>query len=150
MPTARTANAVNIGTAGFEIIASRRTKKYDLVFGYTFLHKNADYGSATVDASFYALNFPKQRLTAALTWRLGAGFEIRSDNEFRVEEPNALRTVGGNEAVLSSLGVYYLPPHLRGWEFSVQADNLWDSDFQEVPSVPAARRQFSASVTRRW
>jgi vitamin B12 transporter len=148
--TARTANAVNIGTTGLEVVASRRTKSYDLVFGYTILHKDADYGAATVDASFYALNFPRHRLTAALTWRVGAGFEIRSDNQFRVQEPNALRKVGGDNAVLSSLGVYYLPPQLRGWEFSVQADNLWDSDFQEVPSVPAARRQYAMSVTRRW
>jgi len=148
--TARTANAVNIGTAGLEVVASHRTKQLDLVFGYTFLHKNADYGVATVDASFYALNFPKQRLTAAMTWRLGAGVEIRSDNEFRIQEPNALRTMGGNEAVISSLGVYYLPPHLRGWELAVQADNLWNSNFQEVPSVPAARRQVAGSVTKRW
>jgi hypothetical protein len=149
-PDARAANPVNIGTAGFELVASHRTKRFDLVLGYTLLHKTADYGAATVDASFYALNFPKQRLTAALTWRMGAGFELRSDNEFRVEEPNELRTVGGNEAVLSSLGIYYLPPRWRGWEFSVQADNLWDSDLQEVPSVPAARRQVAGSVTRRW
>jgi outer membrane receptor protein involved in Fe transport len=149
-PSARKANAVDIGTAGIELVASHRTKHFDLVLGYTFLHKNADYGNATVDASFYALNFPKQRLTAALIWRLGAGFEIRSDNEFRVQEPNALRTAGGDEAVISSLGIYYLPPGMRGWEFSVQADNLWDSDFQDVPSVPAAGRQVAGSVTKRW
>jgi hypothetical protein len=32
----------------------------------------------------------------------------------------------------------------------VQVDNLWDSDFQEVPAVPAARRQLSASVSYAW
>ncbi|HVU18219.1 MAG TPA: TonB-dependent receptor [Candidatus Didemnitutus sp.] len=148
--TARVANAVDIGTAGFELLASRHVGPLDLVLGCTLLTKNADYGAATVDASFYALNYPKVRVTAAITWRLGAGFELRSDNQFRVEEPNALRTVGGDQAVLSSLGLYYLPPRLRGWEFAVQADNLWDSNFEEVPSVPAARRQVVGSVTRRW
>ncbi|HEY4302781.1 MAG TPA: TonB-dependent receptor [Candidatus Didemnitutus sp.] len=148
--TARAANAVDIDTAGLELIASRHAGPLDLVFGCTLLTKNANYGSATVDASFYALNYPKVRLTAAITWRLGGGFELRSDNQFRVEEPNALRTVGGNQAVLSSLGLYYLPPRLRGWEFAVQADNLWDSDFEEVPSVPGSGRMVGGSVTRRW
>ncbi|HET7537678.1 MAG TPA: TonB-dependent receptor [Candidatus Didemnitutus sp.] len=147
---ARTANAVDIGTAGFELVASRRTRQYDVVFGYTYLNKNADYGSATIDASFYALNFPDHRLTAALTWRFGGGWEIRSDNEFRVQEENSLRTIGGDTAVLSSLGLYYLPPQLRGLEFSVLVDNLWDSDFQEVPSVPAGRRQLAAGIAWRW
>jgi outer membrane receptor protein involved in Fe transport len=147
---ARTANAVDIDTAGFEVVASRRTKQYDLVFGYTYLHKDADYGAATIDASFYALNFPEHRLTAALTWRFGHGWEIRSDNEFRVQEANALRTIGGDEAVLWLLGLYYLPPRLRGWEFSVLVDNLWDSDFQEVPAVPASRRQVVAGLAWRW
>ncbi len=29
-------------------------------------------------------------------------------------------------------------------------DNLWDSDFQEVPAVPAARRQISIGAAYRW
>jgi len=151
VPAARSANAVDIDTAGFELVATRRTARYNAVFGYTYLSKTSDYGAAAaVDASFYALNFPKHRLTAALTWRLGAGFEIRSDNEYRVQEKNALRTAGGAHAILSSLGLSYLPPQLRGWEFSVQADNLWNSRFQEVPAVPAARRQIAGNVTLRW
>ena len=148
--TARTANAVDIGTFGLEIVASRKSSHYDLVFGYTFLDKNADYGAAIVDASFYALNFAKHRLTAAVVVRLCAGFEVRLDNEFRVQEKNILRVIGGNNAVLSAVGVYYLPPRLRGLEFSLLADNLWDSDFQDVPAVPAARRQFSVGAAYRW
>lgn len=148
--TARFANAVDIGTTGFEIVASHRTARYDLVFGYTLLDKSADYGLATVDASFYALNFAKHRLTAAVTARLGRGFELRLDNELRVQEENLLRTAGGDKAVLSSLGLYYLPPRLRGLELSILVDNLWDDDFQEVPAVPASRRQFSAGAAYRW
>lgn len=148
--TARTANAVDLGTAGVEIVASRRTPRWDLVLGYTYLDKTSDYRGAAVDASFYALNFARHRLTAALTARLGAGFEVRADNEFRIQEKNLLRTIGGNEAVLSSVGLYYLPPRLRGLELSALVDNLWDDDFQEVPAVPAARRQYSFGVTYRW
>jgi vitamin B12 transporter len=148
--TARTANPVDIGTFGFELVAVRKTPRYDLVLGYTFLHKNADYGSATVDASFYALNFAKHRLTAAVVLRLGAGFEVRLDNEFSVQEPNLLRVAGGNEAVLSSVGLYYLPPRWRGLEFSALVENLWDSDYEEIPAVPAAGRQLSVGAAWRW
>lgn len=148
--TARAANPVDIGTFGLEIVATRKTARYDLVLGYTFLDKDADYGSAAVDASFYALNFARHRLTAAVVARLGHGFEVRMDNEFRLQQKNLLRTTGGDDAVLSSLGLYYLPSAVRGLEFSALVDNLWDSDFQEVPAVPAARRQFSVGAAYRW
>lgn len=148
--TARTANAVDIGTAGVELVASRKTRRCDVVVGYTYLDKCPNYGPATIDASFYALNFAKHRLTAALTLRLGAGFEARLDNEFRVQEKNSLRSVGGNESTLTSVGLYYLPPTLRGLELAFLVENLWDSRFQEVPAVPATPRQFSAGVTWRY
>lgn len=148
--TARTANAVDIGTLGVEIVATRKTPRYDFVLGYTFLDKDADYGAATIDASFYALNFARHRLTAAVTVRLGRGFEVRLDNEFRIQEANFLRAVGGDRAVLSSVGAYYLPPGARGLEFSAQVENLWGDDFQEVPAVPAAPRQFSVGGAYRW
>ena len=148
--TARTANAVDLGTLGLELVASRKTARVDLVFGYTYLAKTADYGAATIDASFYALNFARHRLTAAVTWRVGAGFEVRMDNEFRVQEKNLLRTIGGDNAALSSLGLYYLPPGWRGVELSLLTENLWNSGFQEVPAVPAARRQVSLGLTKRY
>jgi len=148
--TARTANAVDVGTFGTEVVVSHRAPRHDLVLGYTFLAKSRDFGGAPVDASFYALNFAKHRLTAALTWRWGAGFELRSDNELRVQADNLLRTAGGDEALLSSLGLFYLPPRWRGWEFSLLTDNLWNSRFQEVPAVPAGRRTVTVGVTRRW
>jgi hypothetical protein len=61
-----------------------------------------------------------------------------------------LRTIGGNDAFISTFGLYYLPARFRGLEFSALVDNVWDSSFQEVPSVPAARRQFSIGATQRW
>jgi vitamin B12 transporter len=147
---ARTANAVDLRTQGLELLATRRTARLELVLSYAWLEKRGDYGSALIDASFYALNFPRHRITAAMTWRVGGGLELRSDNEYRVQEENPLRTVGGDTALLSSLGLYYSPPGLKGWEFSFLADNLWQSDFQEVPAVPSARRQWAFGVARRW
>ncbi|MBI2513423.1 MAG: TonB-dependent receptor [Opitutae bacterium] len=147
---ARTANPVDTVTDGLEALASYRSARVDATLGYAWLHKRSDYGSASIDASFYALNFPEHRATAAVRWRLGGGFELRSDNEYRVQTPNVLRTTGGRHALLSSAGLYYLPPAWRGWEFSAIVDNLWDSDFQEVPAVPASPRQWAVAAAFRW
>ncbi len=149
VPNARTANAVDIATTGFELVTRFTSKRADLVFGYTALAKDADYGLAGVDASFYALNFPRHRVTAAAIVRLGAGFEFRLDNELRFQEANLLRQ-SDDEALLSSAGLYFSPARMKGLRFSLEVENLWDSEFQEVPAVPAAQRQLSAGVSCSW
>ena len=148
--TARTANPVDIDTAGFEAVVRRSWGACDLVLGYTLLSKDADYRGALVDASFYALNYARQRLTAAITLRLGRGFELRMDNTARIQADNLLRVTGGNRAVISSLGLAYRPPEWRGAAVMVQADNLWNSSFQEVPATPAARRTITGGVSYAW
>ena len=148
--TARAANPVDIDVAGFETVARRSWAACDVVLGYTYLSKDADYRGAAIDASFYALNYARHRLTLALTARLGHGFELRMDNAARLQADNLLRGVGGDDAVTSSLGLAFRPERWRGLELSVQVDNLWDSDFQEVPQVPAAPRQISAGLAYAW
>lgn len=148
--TARSANAVDIATTGVEFVLRRSWQACDLVFGYTWLGKDADYRGAAVDASFYALNYARHRFTAAITARLTSEIEVRMDNELRAQAPNLLRTVGGDDAFISSLGVTYRPARWRRWSFSVQADNLWNSGFQEVPAVPASRRQISGMAGYAW
>jgi len=147
---ARKANAVDIDTFGFEGVATYTAKRLKIVLGYTWLDKNADYHGAAVDASFYALNFAKHRLTAAIVAQLGGGFELRMDNVARVQEDNRLRAIGGDEALISSLGLYYLPKAVPSLEISLGASNPWGSNFQEVPKVPAPGRQLSAGMTYRW
>ena len=147
---ARSANAVDLDTVGAEAVLKWSLPRVAITAGYTFLHKTADYGAATVDGSFYALNFPQHRLTAAVVARLGGGFELRMDNEARIQEPSPLRTIGGRRALISSLGLFYRPPQAPNVELSLQADNLWNSAFEDVPAVPAARREVSAGVTSRW
>jgi vitamin B12 transporter len=147
---ARTANPVDVETLGAEAVLKWNLPGGEIVLGYGYLHKNADYGSTSIDASFYALNFPTHRLTIAVTRRFAGGFELRMDNEARLQKDNPLRTAGGNRAVISSLGLVYRPPRTEPLEFSLQVDNLWNADFQEVPAVPAARRQVSAGMTCRW
>lgn len=148
--TARAANPVDISTTGFEAVARHSWSFCDVVLGYTMLTKDADYRGAVVDASFYALNYARHRLTAALVARLGRGFELRWDNVARIQADNLLRQVGGDETLTSSLGIVYRVPSVRGLEFSAQADNLWNSNFQEVPAVPASPRQLSAGVRYLW
>ncbi len=148
--TARTANRMNLATSGAELVVRRPWAAGEWVLGYTVLAKSPDYRGAPVDASFYALNYARHRLTAAFTVRLGREFELRCDNALRRQADNFLRTTGGDEAVISSLGLTYRPAKGRGGEFTLLADNLWNSRFQAVPAVPAAGRQISAGVARRW
>ncbi len=147
---ARRAREVAIDTAGIEILAARSYKAVTVIGGYGWLEKDADYGVAGIDASFYALNFPVHRFTLALIADLGAGFTVRSDNEYRVQEENSLRTVGGNEAMLSSIGLTWAIPRYDAIELALVVDNLWDDDFQEVPAVTAAGRQVTFGATFRW
>jgi outer membrane receptor protein involved in Fe transport len=147
--TARFANAVDIDTLGFEAVLVRKWSRGKAVLGYSWLEKDADYRGLVVDASFYALNFPRHRATLALVWEPASWVEVRIDNEFRVQEPNFLR-VGDHQAFISTVGVHLFPSKGRRLEVSLLVDNLWDDDFEEIPAVPAARRQFAANCTLRW
>ncbi len=148
--TARAAKAVDLDTVGVELFARRSWRALDLQLGYSWLHKDADYGDSTLDGSFYALNFPEHRLTAAVTWRALPGFEIRWDNEARLQTDNPLRRVGGDETLLSDLGLYWRPRGAAGWVYSLQIDNLWNSHFEEVPATPAGRRLVAVGARYAW
>jgi outer membrane cobalamin receptor len=147
--TARSANPVDVDTTGFEAVARHSWSACDLVLGYTCLTKDADYRGAVVDASFYALNYARHRFTAAIVARLGRNWEVRLDNVARVQADNPLRQIGGDETLTSTLGVIYRLP-AEGLEISLQADNLWNSNFQEVPGTPAAKRLVSSGLTYSW
>ncbi len=148
--TARTANPVDLDVGGVELLARRTWRGFDLVLGYTGLTKDADYRGAAVDASFYALNYARHRLTLAMTARLGKEWEVRLDNVARLQASNPLRIRGGDKALTSAIGVTFSPAGWRGVQFTAQVENLWDDDFQEVPAVPASGRQASFAVTYAW
>lgn len=148
--TARSANAVDVDTTGFEFVVRRSWFRVDLMVGYTGLLKDADYRGAPVDASFYALNYARHRLTAALNYRLSAEWILALDNAARVQADNALRVRGGDEALFGALGLAYRPAGWRGFSATVRADNLWNSNYQEVPAVPAAPRLISFGVGYAW
>jgi hypothetical protein len=148
-PFARQANPVDLDVYGLEVFASRRWNALDVVAGYTFLDKDADYGSAIIDASFYALNFARHRATLALRYRLAERMELRLDNEYRVQEKNALR-LSSDKAFLMSAALAWEPPDGRGFSVALAADNLTDNDYQQFPGTPAIGRQVSLSARYVW
>lgn len=148
-PFARQANAVDLDVVGLEAHVTREWPRALLSAGYTYLDKEADYGSATVDASYYALNFARHRATLALRYRLTDGVELRLDNEYRRQQKNPLRS-GADSAYRASASVVWHPWRADSLEVTLIVDNLTDSDFQPFPGTPAAGRQLSASIAYGW
>ena len=148
-PFARQANPVDLDVAGLEGFVTRTWDRFDLAAGFTWLDKDADYGSAQVDASYYALNFAKQRATLALRYRFATDFELRLDNEYRRQEDNPLR-VGDDSTFLASASLSWNAAAPDGFSVALIADNLTDSEFQPFPGTPASGRQYSVSVNYAW
>ena len=148
-PFARQANAVDIDVLGVELLLAGRWESLEVAAGYTYLDKDADYGAALVDASFYALNFARHRATLAIRYRLAEPLELRIDNEYREQADNPLRTSSSN-TYLASLGIAWEPPQGSGLGVALTIDNLTDSDFQPFPGTPAMGRQFSLSASYSW
>jgi len=147
--TSRTANAVDIDTVGVELIGSKKWSTVEAIVSYSFLDKSEDYGNALVNASFYALNYAKHRITLGTIWTPSDQFQVRIDNEWRSHEANALR-VGPNEAFFTHLAMSYFPSQLEALELFVAVDNAWDDGFQEIPGTSGLGDQFSAGATFRW
>lgn len=146
-PFARQANPVDLDVLGFEAIAARNWNALDFVVGYTYLDKDSDYGTAIVDASFYALNFARHRATLALRYRMTDSLELRLDNEYRIQEDNPLRT-NKDKTFLASIALAWESGN--GLGLTLSADNVTDSDFQFFPGTPAVGRQISLSASYNW
>ena len=146
-PFARQANPVDIDVVGVEAFLTWRWSNLDLAAGYTYLDKDEDYGTALVDASFYALNFARHRATLALRYRFADRFELRFDNEYRRQEDNPLR-VGDESTYLASVSLSWTGDGPIG--AMLIADNLTDSEYQPFPGTPAAGRQVSLSANYAW
>ncbi|MDX1499743.1 MAG: hypothetical protein R3176_07595 [Woeseiaceae bacterium] len=146
-PFARQANPVDIDVFGVELLYSSTFGPARVSIGYTWLDKEADYGEADVDASFYALNFARHRATLALRYRLPRSLELRLDTEYREQEENALRASSDTAVVVAaSLGWQ----HANGFGVALIADNLTDDDYQQFPGTPAVGRQVSLRARYEW
>jgi hypothetical protein len=148
-PFARQANSVDLDVFGLEAFIRRRLGPLDVIGSYTWLDKDADYGTALVDASFYALNFATHRATFALRYRIIDRLEFLLDNEFRKQRKNPLRT-SGSSAFNVSLGLSWAPAWAPRLGFSLAADNLTDDDYQQFPGTPAVGRHVSISARYTW
>jgi vitamin B12 transporter len=148
-PFARQANAVDLDVIGFEMFLVRAWESVDLVIGYTALDKDADYGTAQVDASFYALNFAKHRATLAFIYRFAGAFEFRLDNEYRSQEDNPLR-VGDDSTYLASASLRWSSLRNQNFGAALVVDNATDSEYQPFPGTPASGRQLSLSASYSW
>jgi len=148
-PNVRQANPVDIDVLGAELLLEWTGKQVHVIGGYAFLDKDADYGEAAVDASYYALNFARHRLTLALRYAPTQSIEIGLDNEYLVHEKNALRR-NGREAWLASLSASWRLPTATDLRLELVADNLTDSDFEEFPGTPAYGRQLSLALGLDW
>jgi len=146
-PFARQANAVDLDVVGVEALFTRTWDAVDIVAGYTFLDKDADYGSAVVDASFYALNFARHRATLAVSYRIAESLELRIDSEYRRQEENPLRSSDA-EALNVSASIAWEPS--GGFGAALAADNLTDDDYEQFPGTPALGRQVSLSAWYAW
>lgn len=145
----RAANPVDIETFGFELITTRQLGEIELIGSYTYLHKDEDYGSAAVDASFYALNYAKHRITFGGIWRPVEWMELRIDNEWRSQEENALRN-SDDTALYTHIGVSFFPPQIENLEIFLAGENLWEEDFEDVPGTPGRGDQYSGGIRYTW
>ncbi len=148
-PFARQANPVDLDVFGIEGFYSRRWSSIDFSVSYTYLDKSADYGSATVDASFYALNFARHRATLALLYRPTDRIDLRIDTEYREQEANPLRS-SSDQAFLVAASLAWQADADYGLSLVMTADNLTDDDYQQFPGTPAIGRQISLSARLEW
>ena len=146
---ARSANPVDIETLGLELVAIKRLENTDIITSYTFLKKSEDYGSADIDASFYALNYPDHRLTLGVIWHPIDNVEIRMDNEWRQQQENILRN-GDDDVLYTHLTIKISPSQFQGLDIILAADNLWDESFEELPGTPGRGEQYTFTVTYNW
>ena len=148
-PFARQANPVDMEVTGWETAVIWRSSRAEFVGGYTYIHKNEDYGTAAVDASYYALNYPRHRFTFAVTWQPFDALAFRLDTEYRVQFENSLRR-GNDRAFNGSASLIWQLPMIRNASLGAVIDNLTDDDFQEFPGTPAIGRRGSVFAELVW
>ena len=148
-PYSRQANAVDLEVTGIETSITSQWERGELILSYAYLSKNNDYRQSNVDASYYALNFPKHRLVVSSKIKLSQIIELRLDAEYREQERNILRK-GSSEAFFLSAGLQWKPLTNKNVVFGLTADNITDETFERFPGTPALGRQLSANFSYAW
>ncbi|MBT3665906.1 MAG: TonB-dependent receptor [Opitutae bacterium] len=148
-PNSRSAKHLDIKTFGIEVISTREWANFELIGSYSYLHKTEDYKDPNIDGSFYALNFPENRITLGFIWNPNDLFQIRMDNEWREQRENIIRE-GPNQSTYSHIAASYYPSQIDDLEAFIAFDKPWDEEFQDIPGTPGRGDQFSLGATYRW
>jgi hypothetical protein len=149
-PNARLAAPVDMKVRGIEAwLRWAAAATTALEFGYAWLDKNENYNDASVDASFYALNYARHRLLATLEQQLGEAIFVRIEGEYRDHPANALRT-SDNTAYLLHIEASWKDVFGPGWDVILRADNLTDEDFQTIPGTPGPGREAHLTISYTW
>ncbi len=148
-PNARLAAPVDLTVRGVEGWLRWEGRATAVELGYAWLDKDADYGSSTVDASFYALNYARHRLLLTLERRLAENIFLRLEGEYRKHPDNALRE-SGNEALYLNVAASWNNIFGEGWTLLVRGENLGKDSFQSLPGTPGRGREGSVTVSYDW
>ncbi len=148
-PSLRQANSVDLDVIGWESIISFRKDPVQLSLSYAYLDKKSDYGTAAVDASYYALNYAQHRLTMSVVCDLTDNIQLQADSSLRRQRDNQLRQ-SSRDAFELNIGAVWVVDDSGHWVLSVMGENLTNSNFQHFPGALATRRQVTGQIQWRF
>lgn len=148
-PSSRQASPVDMTVKGLEGLLRWELDSTALELGFSLLDKDEDYRNSMIDASYYALNYARQRLLATLEQQLMEGLVLRVEGEYREHPDNALRT-GGDEALILNMELIWQDFLSEGWALAIRGTNLGEEDFQSIPGTPAPAREGAMTLSYRW
>lgn len=148
-PSFRQANAVDLEVWGFEALVDYRVGGSIWSVGYAWLDKSPDYGSATVDASYYALNYARHRITFSGSIPLHERLSLQVDSEWRLQAANSLRQ-GSDRGFAVNAGLNWVLDAAEQWQWSLVAENLTNDTFEYYPGVRASRRHWTTQLSWRF
>jgi hypothetical protein len=148
-PNARQAAAMDLTVRGVEGWLRWAADGAVVEFGYALLDKDPRYLTVAADASFYALNYARQRLLATVEGALGDSLRLRLEGEYRDHPANALRS-GGDTAAYLHLQAVWRPVAGDRWELLLRLDNLTGESFQPLPGTPGPGREWRLVARYRW
>ena len=148
-PNSRKAKHVDINTYGLEMIASRTWNSLEALFSYALLKKKEDYKDPSIIGSFYALNYPENRVTLGAIWDPFKFLQFRLDNEWREQRENILRT-GPDRSTFTHFATSYYPSQIDDLELFLAFEKPWDKDFEDIPGIAPRDDQFSFGASYRW
>lgn len=144
VPFSRQANPVDLDVTGVEMVWQQSLDHGRWSAGVTYLDKSADYGTALVDASFYALNFAEWRATTSWVYAPVDRLTARFDAEWRQQADNPLRQSSDSAFIAAASLTWNLSD---AFSCAVIIDNVTDADFEFFPGTPAVGRQGSVSLS---